>query len=103
MKIKKDDTVKVLAGKDKGKTGKVLQVLPDLERASVAGANISYKHLRSQRRGQAGQKIEFPAPIHLSNLGLVCPHCGRATRVGFKKSEDGKTKTRMCKKCQGTI
>ena len=103
MKIKKGDTVKILAGKDRGKEGKVVQVFPKMNRLSVAGINISYKHLRSQRRGQAGQKIEFPSPLFLANVALICPHCGRATRVAYApKSKDSK-KTRRCKKCQASI
>ncbi|PIS05413.1 MAG: 50S ribosomal protein L24 [Candidatus Buchananbacteria bacterium CG10_big_fil_rev_8_21_14_0_10_42_9] len=90
MKIKKGDKVKVLAGKDKGKTGKVLQVLPKYNKASVEGVNIAVKHLRSQKRGEAGQKIEYPAPIHISSLALISPVSGKTVRVGYKKLENGK-------------
>lgn len=103
MKIKKGDTVKILAGKDKGKSGKVVQVFPKLNRVSVAGINISYKHLRSQRRGQSGQKIEFPSPLYLSNVALVCPHCGVATRVAYSQETEAAKKTRLCRKCKAAI
>lgn len=103
MMIKKGDTVKILAGKDRGKSGKVLQAFPKLHRVSVAGVNIAYKHLRSSRREQAGQKIEFPSPLRVDNVKLVCPHCGQATRANLVKSADNKRTERLCKKCQGVI
>ena len=105
MKIKKGDKVKVLAGKDKGKTGKVLQVFPKDARASVEGLNILIKHLRPQKRGEKGQRIEFPGLINISNLMLVCPKCGKDSRVSYKIVEgDGKNKKfRLCKKCNETI
>ncbi len=104
MKIKKGDKVKVLSGKDRGKTGTVSQVFPDQGRASVEGVNMMVKHLRPNKRGEKGQRVEFPAPLALSNLSLVCPKCSKSTRVGYKySSEDGKEekkKLRFCKKCQ---
>ena len=106
MNIKKNDKVKILAGKDKGKTGKVLQLLPSQGRVSVEGLNLLIKHLRPNRQNEKGQRIEFPAFINLSNVALLCPKCGKATKVGFKiiKSEEGKSKKyRVCKKCQETI
>ena len=106
MNIKKNDKVKILAGKDKGKTGKVLQLLPSQGRVSVEGLNLLIKHLIPNRQNEKGQRIEFPAFINLSNVALLCPKCGKATKVGFKiiKSEEGKSKKyRVCKKCQETI
>ena len=106
MNIKKNDKVKILAGKDKGKIGKVLQVSPADGRVSVEGLNLLIKHLRPNRNGEKGQRIEFPAFINLSNVALVCPKCGKTTKVGFKiqKLENGKNKKfRVCKKCQETI
>ena len=106
MNIKKNDKIKMLSGKDKGKSGKVLQVLPRESKVSVEGLNLLIKHLRPRRDGEKGQRIEFPAFINMANLALVCPKCGRPTRVGYKivKSE-GKAdkKFRVCKKCQETI
>ncbi|KKS54028.1 MAG: 50S ribosomal protein L24 [Parcubacteria group bacterium GW2011_GWA2_42_28] len=102
MKIKTNDTVRILAGASRGKTGKVLQVLPKIDRASVEGINLRTKNLKSRRGGEKGQRINFPAPVHLSNLALVCPKCGKNTRVGFKKIADNK-KIRQCKKCQELI
>ncbi|MFA5000164.1 MAG: 50S ribosomal protein L24 [Patescibacteria group bacterium] len=110
MNIKKNDKVKILAGKDKGKTGKVLQIMPGNSRtdarASVEGLNLLIKHLRPQKQGEPGQRIEFPAFINISNLALICPKCGRATRVGYKtvKVEGKKDKKfRVCQKCKEVI
>ena len=109
MKIKTGDQVKIIAGKDKGKTGKVLQVFPREQRASVEGLNLLIKHLRPQKRGQPGQRLEFPSPLTLSNLMLLCSKCGRPTRVGYEISQVGEgeqkktKKVRVCKKCQKII
>jgi len=106
MKIKKGDKVTILAGKDKGKTGTVLQVFPDRDRASVEGLNLLIKHMRPRRQGEKGQRIEFPAPINLSNIEFVCPRCGKPARVGFVTQEDAngkKKKFRACKKCKQVI
>ncbi len=105
MNIKKGDQVKIIAGKDKGKTGKVLQVFPDRERASIEGLNLLIKHMRPRQQGEKGQRIEFPAPLNISNLILVCPKCGKATRVAhkIKKTDKGQKKFRVCKKCKQII
>jgi large subunit ribosomal protein L24 len=106
MNIKKNDKVKILSGKDKNKTGKVLQVLPKEAKVSIEGLNLLIKHLRPQKQGEKGQRIEFPAFINESNVALVCPKCGQTTRVGYKiiKSEGKKDKKfRACKKCQEII
>src|SRR3989338_9181196 len=109
MKIKKVDKVKILAGKDKGKIGKVLQVFESANRASIEGLNLLIKHMRPRKQGEKGQRIEFPAPMNLSNVILVCQACDKPTRVGYKYIEvtkDGakkKKKVRICKKCQQVI
>ena len=97
MKIKTGDKVKIVAGKDKGKEGKVIQVFPKMGKVVVEGLNMATRHLRSPRAGQAGQKIQFPAPIHLSNVKLVSSKTGLVGRVGYKTLEaDGKkTKIRV--------
>ncbi len=97
MKIKKDDTVKVMAGKDAGKTGKVVQVLPKEEMIVVEGVNKMVKHMRPQQRGEKGQKFEFDGPIHVSKVQLVDPKTGKTTRVGYKILENG-DKVRIAKK-----
>jgi large subunit ribosomal protein L24 len=108
MNIKRNDMVLVLAGKDKGKTGKVLQVFSETNRASVEGVNLLIKHLRARKQGESGQRIEFPAPLNLSNVALICPKCGKPTRIAHKRLEaTGEkkkgAKVRVCKKCQTNI
>ncbi|MFA5248054.1 MAG: 50S ribosomal protein L24 [Patescibacteria group bacterium] len=109
MKIKTGDKVKILTGKDGGKEGKVLQVFVAKNKASIEGLNLAIKHLRPRRQGEKGQRIEFPAPINLSNLLLVCQKCGKGTRVSFKFSEETVNdkkivkKNRVCKKCGKNI
>lgn len=100
MRIKTGDTVKVIAGKDKGKTGTVLRTLPKEDRVVVEGLNIAKKHVKPSQAGQSGIE-EFPAPIHVSNVKLVDPKSGEATRVGYR-FEDGK-KVRFAKKSNETI
>jgi len=102
MKIKTGDNIKIKAGKDKGKTGKVLQVFVSRNLASIEGRNLLIKHLRPRREGEKGQRVEFPAPLNISNLALVCPRCGKETRVGYSLA-DGKKKSRICKKCRQVI
>jgi len=113
MKIKKGDKVKILTGKDKGKKGKVLQVINDKSKLSVEGINLLYKNMRPKKQGETGQRIQFPAPITISNVALICSKCNKVTKVGYKsiKSENivGDTKktkiskSRICKKCKEII
>jgi len=102
MKIKTGDKVKIIAGKDKGKTGKVLQVFPIKKLISIEGRNLLIKHLRPQREGEKGQRVEFPAPMQASNTMLICPQCGKETRVEYKILKN-KKKERICKKCKQVI
>ena len=95
--IKKDDTVVVLAGEDKGKTGKVLKVLVEKNRAVVEGVNIVSKSAKPSAKNPQGGIIKQEAPVHISNLSLIDPKSGKATRVAIKKTEDGK-KVRIAKK-----
>ncbi len=94
MKIKTGDNVRVLSGKDKGKQGKVLQVFPELSRLVVDGANMMTKHLRKQG-DRPGQKIQFPAPLHISNVQLVSSKSGASGRVGYKMIEKDGAKTKI--------
>ena len=96
--IKKGDTVKILSGKDRTKTGKVLSVAPQTGKAIVEGRNMITRHEKPKKSGQKGQKIQLPAPMQLSNLSLICSNCGKPTRVGAKTDDKG-NKTRVCKKC----
>ncbi|MEY4722702.1 MAG: ribosomal protein [Candidatus Parcubacteria bacterium] len=101
MRIKKGDNVKVMAGKDKGKTGKVMQVFPERDRVVVEGVNAMTKHLRTRGADAKGQKVEFSGPVRASNVLLVCPKCAKPTRIGVKTVGD--KKLRACKKCGETI
>ena len=102
MKIQKGDTVKILAGKDKGKKGKVLQVFPTAKRVVVEGVNKMIKHLRARKEREGGQRVEFDGPINASNVAVICPKCSKITRVGYKILAN-KKKTRICKKCKEII
>lgn len=102
MKIKKGDKVKIIAGKDRGKEGKILQVLPDKKKVIVEGINLLIKHVKPRRAGEKGQRIQFPAPLSISNVMLVCPKCSKPVRVGYKILENDK-KVRICKKCKEII
>ena len=101
QRIKKGDTVEVIAGKDKGTRGEVLRVIPKKDRVVIERVNIVKKH---QRPVQAGRQqvqpgiIEFEAPIGLSNVMLVCPQCEARTRIGYRINENNR-KVRVCRKC----
>ncbi|MDP9434396.1 MAG: 50S ribosomal protein L24 [Actinomycetota bacterium] len=110
MFVKKGDTVVVVAGKDKGKQGRVISASPDTQRVLVEGANRITKHTKvtqSQRGSSQGGIVTQEAPVHVSNVQVVCPHCGKASRIGHRRSEpdaDGKTRSvRVCKRCNGDI
>lgn len=95
MKIKKGDQVEVITGKDSGKRGEVLYVFPKEEKIVVKGANVMKRHVRAKRDGEKGQRIEKEAPLHISNVMLVCPHTGKLTRIGYKV--EGGEKVRISK------
>jgi large subunit ribosomal protein L24 len=107
-RIRKDDQVRVISGKDAGKSGRVVKLFLDRDRVLVEGVNYVTKHERIQsRRGgaQEGGIIQTEAPIHLSNVLPICPSCGEATRVGFAYEHEGdrRSKVRSCKKCEATF
>ncbi|MBM3249019.1 MAG: 50S ribosomal protein L24 [Candidatus Omnitrophica bacterium] len=102
FKIRKDDTVLVIAGKDRGKKGKVLHVFPKIDRALVERVNMMKKHVKKRREQDQAGILEMESPIHVSNLMVLCKHCSKPTRVGFKLLKDD-TKTRICKKCGEAI
>jgi len=101
MHVKKGDNVVVLAGKDRGKNGKVLQALPQKDRVVVENVNVIKRHSRP-RPGQEGGIFEREAAIHASNVKLVCPACGEDTRTGVRLLDDG-LKARYCKKCNEIV
>jgi len=98
MKIKKGDLVEVISGKDRGKRGKVLRVIPKENKVIVEGVNIVKRHQRPVPQLREGGIIEREAPIYACKVMVVCPSCDKRTRVGYKFVEDGK-KVRYCKKC----
>lgn len=106
FRIKVNDRVTVIAGKDKGKAGKVLQILPYMNKIVVEGVNVMYKHLRSQKKGEKGQRVQFNGPLAISNVLLNCPKCGKNSRLGIKTSKGENQKivrARFCKQCKEVI
>src|SRR5258705_5534203 len=105
QRIKKGDTVEVVAGKDLGERGEVISVLIANNRVVVEGVNNAKKHEKAKTIGNRqipAQIVEFNAPIHLSNVMLVCPTCDKHTRVGYRFTDDGR-KVRFCKQCDANI
>ena len=102
MKIRKNDTVLVIAGKDKGKKGKVRFAYPKDERVLVEGVNFIKRHTRARRQVRQAGIIEREAPIHVSNVMLLCDKCSHPTRVGSRFLQDGR-KVRICRRCGEVI
>ena len=107
MKLKRNDNVKVIAGKERGKTGKVIQVFPASEKLVIEGVNMLVKNMKARAKGEKGQKISFAAPMKASNVLLVCPKCSKPIRVKYimTQPEEGKKrkKLRVCRKCSEVI
>jgi len=97
MKLRKGDTVKVLSGNDKGKTGEVLEVIPKKDKVIVKDVNIRKKATKPRKAGEAGGIIASEHPVNASKVAVVCPKCGKAVRVGYKVEKDNKV--RVCKSC----
>ncbi|MEJ7554876.1 MAG: 50S ribosomal protein L24 [Aquificaceae bacterium] len=104
-KIKKGDTVVVLRGKERGKTGEVIKVLREENRVIVKNVNLVKKHVKGIPNVREGGIYEIEAPIHISNVMLICPKCGKPTRVGIRTVVEGEVlrKYRYCKKCNENI
>ncbi|MGC9314981.1 MAG: 50S ribosomal protein L24 [bacterium] len=102
VKIKKNDTVRVIAGNSRGSRGKVLKVFPKTRRVIIEGVNFIKRHTKPRSQTDPGGIQEREAPIHVSNVALICPKCGAETRVGMFFADDG-SKARVCKKCQEMI
>ncbi len=96
FKLKKEDTVQIIAGKDKGKRGKILKIIRDKDRVLVEGANIVKKAMKRRSQQDRGGIVELEAAMHISNVMIVCKKCG-PTRIGYKL--EGDNKIRVCKKC----
>ena len=102
MKLKKGDTVKILLGKDKGRTGKIQKIWESKKKALIDGVNIYKKHVKPQGEQNKGGIVEISRPIGISKLILVCPVCQKAAKVGYVFGKNG-SKQRICKKCKGVI
>jgi large subunit ribosomal protein L24 len=102
LSIKKNDTVIVITGKEKGKRGRVLSVYPSKESLLIEKINIIKKHMKPTRKYTQGGIIEKEASLHISNVMLICPKCNKPTRIGNSILQDGR-KLRMCKKCREVI
>ena len=101
MKVKKGDTVQVLSGNDKGKKGEVLEVIPKDSKVVVKGVNVRKKHIKPRKQGEEGGIISVECAINSSKVNVVCPKCGKSTRVEYKIEND--KKVRVCKKCGAII
>lgn len=98
MRIKREDNIIVISGKDKGKQGRIIKVLTKEQKVIVENVNLKKKHQRPKTGGKKGEKIEVPRPISISTVALICKNCGKPTRVSRRILPDGK-KIRICKKC----
>ncbi len=101
MKIKKGDKVKIISGKDKGREGTVERVYRKANKVLIPGINLYKRHLKKNPETNQGGIVEIPRPLDVSKVALICPKCGRVTRVGYKFEKD--KKYRYCKKCQSKI
>ena len=101
MKLRKGDTVTVLSGNDKGKSGEVLEVIPKQNRDIVKNVNIRKKATKPKKAGEEGGIISREFPINASKVAVVCPKCGKATKIGYKV--EGDSKVRVCRKCNTEI
>lgn len=101
MKLRKGDEVEIIAGKDRGKRGKVLRVLPSDDKIVVDGVNVMKKHRKARGEGSKGERVESEFPIHVSNAMLVCPDTGKPTRIGY--AVEGDTKVRVSRRSGKTI
>ena len=101
MKVKKGDKVLITAGKDRGRTGKIIKSLFKKGTVLVEGINLKKKHVRAKKQGEKGQIISTPSPLNISNVKIICSKCGKATKIAYdaKKGE----KRRICKKCKSQI
>jgi len=104
MKIKTNDIVLIVKGKDRTKKGKVIQILSKGDKIIVEGINIVKKHVRARRAGEKGQRVEVPRPLSISNVKLICSKCKKPTRLGYNLVKKGREKkVRICKKCKQEI
>ncbi|MCM8812821.1 MAG: 50S ribosomal protein L24 [Candidatus Omnitrophica bacterium] len=102
MRIKKGDTVSVLTGKEKGKSGKVIKFFTDKQRVLIQGVNFVKRHTRQARQDKPGGILQKESPLHISNVAFVCPRCSKPVRLGAKFHAD-KSKVRICTTCQEVV
>ncbi|MDP3986554.1 MAG: 50S ribosomal protein L24 [Candidatus Veblenbacteria bacterium] len=102
FKVKKNDTVTVLSGRDKGKQGKVTQLFPRLGLLVVEGVNMRVKHLKTRKRGSTGSRVQYAAPLPISKVSVVCPHCSKPTRVRIQVGVEGQ-RARVCRHCAQSL
>ena len=103
MKIRKNDQVLVIGGRDRGKRGRVLRVEPEKRRVIVEGVNFIKRHTKANpQKNIKGGIVEREAPLHASNVQIVCPDCGAPTRIGSRRLDDGR-RVRFCRKCKGEV
>ena len=101
MRIKKGDRAQIMKGKDRGKAGSVAHVNPTDGKVLIDGLNLAKKHVRPRKEGEKGQVIEIARPIAVANVKVVCPRCGKPSRIGFRM--EGERKVRFCKSCSASI
>jgi large subunit ribosomal protein L24 len=101
MKLKKGDNIKVVKGKDKGKTGKIEKIFPKVGKVLVANVNLYKRHLKARSQRQPSEIVTLTKPLMQENVILICPKCHKETRIGYKIEKN--TKSRICKRCKGTI
>ena len=101
MKLRKGDNIIMLNGKDRGKTGKISMVIPNIDKVVVEGLNLIKKNVRAKKQGQKGQIISKERAVSASSVALVCKSCGKMTRIGFQFN--GENKIRICKKCKSEV
>ncbi len=101
VRLRTGDTVRVILGKDRGKSGKVLAVFPKTDQVIVEGLSLVKKHVRPRRAGEKGQRVSISAPLNLSNVQVVCPQCKRSARIGIRREND--ERIRFCKNCSASL
>lgn len=101
MKIKVKDKVRVMSGKDKGRDGIIERVYSKMNKVSISGINIFKKHVKKSDQAPQGGVVEVPRPLNAANVALLCPKCGKITRIGYEIN--GNKKSRVCKKCKSKI
>lgn len=101
MRLKKGDTVRIITGKDRGKQGKILEVSPQTHLIVVENLNLRTKNVRARRQNEKGQRVQYAAPLNVSNVLIVCSKCGQASRLGMRV--EGQRSVRFCRRCQATL